>query len=289
MKRALLTLASCALFGVLMVSPRPTRAEGGVLPRLLGPVAQLAAAWQWVRVRVAIDEGRPSLGYMRAERAFELDPASTGPWSFLASHYAHDRASPDDEPDPALRTSWVRAALALLRRGQATAREPAELALHRALILVHVGDLEGAVPWEGGTLGAWREAEAAFQEALELDPGDARLWIQLVRHRVLRLGSQRFLPRRAQRLDVLRGALASLEQARASCHATGQLSLERGLLLAYVADSPDGPGWPGGRAALYASAVEAFQRAERAGVARAHEAEEAARAALSALGSVQDN
>ncbi len=254
--------------------------------RLLGPVAWLAAGWLWFRVRQALEEGRPGVAYARAERALELDPSSTGAWSFLASHYAHDRASPDAEPNPALRTSWVRAALALLERGEASAREPAELALHRGLILVHVGDFDGAIPWPGGKAGAWTEADSAFERAIELDSGGAAGWVQLARLRALRLASADLEPSLPARLAALESSLELLRRGGAHARRPGELAFERGLLLGLSADdAPLGDAWPGGRAALYEAAIGAFEEAELGGVPLAHSAAESARAALRALDS----
>ena len=253
--------------------------------RLLGPVASLAAGWEWVRVRQALEEGRPGIAYARADRALALDPRSTGAWSFLASHYAHDRASPEAEPEPELRTGWVRAALRLLERGELSAREPAELALHRGLILVHVGDFRGEIPWEGGRAGAWQEADSAFERAIELDPGGAAGWVQLARLRALRLASAELEASIPARLAALESSLELLHRGSAHARRPGELAFERGLLLGISADDEAlAAAWPGGRAALYSTAIAAFEAAEAGGVPLGHSAAESARAALDSVG-----
>jgi hypothetical protein len=271
----------------LMLVLLPQRATSTTFAaRLLGPIASLTAGWQWVRVRQALEEGRPGLAYSRAELALELDPSSTGAWSFLASHYAHDRASPDAEPNAALRTSWVRAALTLLERGEASAREPAELALHRGLLLVHVGDFDGAIPWPGGPGGAWLGADSAFERAIELDPGGAAGWVQLARLRALRLASAELEPSTPARLAALESSLELLRRGSAHARRPAELAFEEGLLMGITADEAQlGEAWPGGRAALYADAIRAFEAAELGGVRLAHDAAESARAALEALDS----
>ncbi len=285
MSKALRLLGWLVLIALLALLPgrEPSTTGRSLSARLLGPVGSLAAGWQWVRVRQAIEAGRPGLGYSRAELAFELDPSSTAAWSFLASHYAHDRASAEAEPDPELRTSWVRAALALLERGESTAAKPAELALHRGLILIHVGDMEGTIPWPGGARGAWLEAGLAFERAIELDPGDSQGWIQLGRLRALRLGSPELQPSQAERLAALEATLELLERGTAEVRRPGMLFFERGLLLGITADGGDGAAWPGGRRALYQAALRAFEQAEAEDPHLARRAGESARAALSAL------
>ena len=86
--------STCAmLLAVSILRPRESPRPGTFVARLFGPVASLAASGQWVRVHLALEDGRPEVAYSRAELAFELDPGATSAWSFLASHLAHDRAS----------------------------------------------------------------------------------------------------------------------------------------------------------------------------------------------------
>lgn len=257
--------------------------SGGSLPhRLLGPVSSLAAGWQWVRVRMALDAGRRDLAYSRAELALELDPTATDAWAWLASNMAFDRASPYREPSPELRTRWTELALDFLRRGEASARRPADLALQAGLILVRLGEAEGAIPWPGGTAAAWREAQENFVRATELDPGLTEAWVQRAAHRSLRLGDPLLEPARESRVQALVAALEVLEEGREPARRPEDLDFERGLLLAAFADGGDGDAWPGGRVALYQGALEAFERAHAGHHPLAHGALDAARVALEA-------
>lgn len=268
------------LFVALMSRSPKHSAPATLTARLLGPCASLAASAQWVRVGAAIDEGRHGLAYTRANLALDLDPEASAAWSFLASHYAHDRAAILAEPNPALRTSWVRTALALLERGEEVASKPAQLALHRGLILVHVGDLEGTVPWPGQKKGAWLDAERAFEDAIEHDRGATEAWVQLARHRVLRLAAPAFEPEPAQRVAALEAAVFLLHRGSAHARRPGRLDFERGLLLGISADGADGALWPGGRRALLDEACEAFLAAASHGTRGALGAAASAREAL---------
>lgn len=108
--------------------------EGSLLVALLGPVATFAAELEWVRFDLALRAGDVELAYARAETALWIDPGSTAGWNTYAAHLAFDRASPEREPEVARRRAWFDAALAVLARGEAAAREPAELALFAGLL-----------------------------------------------------------------------------------------------------------------------------------------------------------
>lgn len=280
---ALAAVALVALVATLRDTRAPARATS--LPqRLLGPVSSLAAGWQWVRVRMALDAGRRDLAYSRAELALELDPGATEAWSWLASNMAFDRASPYREPDPRQRLRWTEIALDLLRRGEASAERPAELAWQAGLTLVLVGDSEGEIPWRGGSVEAWREADRHFERATKIDPGLADPWAQRAALHGLRLGSAGVATSAAARLEALREALAILDRGLARAREPGSLHFERGLLLAAFGDGEDAHLWPGGRAELYRLAIEAFHGAERSHHPLAHDALHAAQAALDDLG-----
>ncbi|MFT7486969.1 MAG: tetratricopeptide (TPR) repeat protein [Candidatus Paceibacteria bacterium] len=261
--------------------PAPTSMSTG--RRLLGPIAQVAAAWQWVRVRVALDAGRSGLAMARAEIALELDPQATGGWKFLASTLAFDRASPDREPDPDLREEWTRVALDLLRRGEQSAAHPAELALQRGIILVHAGDSEGRIPWPGGAAGAWSEAQQAFLRAATLDPTSTEPWAHQAANRCLRLGSPEIAPEFGQRKQALEQALAFLDRGLELVHSPAALHFQRGMLLAFIAESPDGERYSGGKNALYTEAIDAFARAEAENFPLARVGKEGAQEALAEL------
>ena len=162
-------------WGVVLVSIAfaPGRARSNQRPRgpaqrLLGPISSLAASAQWVRVDHAFRAGRPALAFARAERALALDPASPEGWSFLAWQQASFLASEVRESDPARRLAWIRASLATAARGEAQSRDPAELALLQAVILVKVATLDPDIGWPGGLRALWEEAATHFERAHRL-------------------------------------------------------------------------------------------------------------------------
>lgn len=263
----------------------PNAEQGSLSGRLLGPMSEVAAAWQWVRVRSAMDDGQMDMAYSRAEFALQLAPRSTEGWSFLASNLAFDRASPDRQPSADLRTRWTEAALDLLSRGEKIARHPEQLALTRGLILVHVGDSQGQIPWPGNAEGAWSEAQVAFEEACRLDPGATEPWAHQAANLCLRLGSIEIEGDIKVRQAALKQALDRLDQGLQQVRRPSALHFQRGALLGYVGESPDGPLWPGGRVALFEMSVEAFRQAQSLDFPLAKLALEGAEEALSeALG-----
>ncbi len=148
-------------------APRDPRA---LAPRLLGPVASLAASVQWVRFDVTVQEGQFESAYAIAERALTLDPRAPQGWMHLASHLAYFRASAENEPQPERRRQWIAAALELLQRGAGQTSEPAELAFMRGLVLYTVAqiDAEQGLGWPGGRSAALSAAIQAFQNAGDL-------------------------------------------------------------------------------------------------------------------------
>jgi hypothetical protein len=148
------------------------RVPGGSLAeRLLGPVAELAADLQWVRTHDALRRGDVALAFARAESALALAPGATGGWLFLARYLAFDRASEEREVDPERRRAAVAAGLELARRGEACAREPAELALWQGLVRVKEAE-EGDLAWPGGARVLLGDAVADFERAAELGHAD---------------------------------------------------------------------------------------------------------------------
>ncbi len=147
----------------------PAGAPSALAPRLLGPISSLAASVEWVRFDLAWRRGRTEEAYARAERALELDPRSESGWIAFGLHLAFDRASASAEPYPRRRRAWIEEGLAVLRRGEARARDPGELLFVRGLVLSHVGRLclteSGGPDWPGGTRAAWEEGLAAFRAA----------------------------------------------------------------------------------------------------------------------------
>lgn len=255
---------------------------GSLSSRLLGPVSKLAGGWQWVRVRQALDDRRPELAYDRARLALELDPAATSAWAFFAGHLANDRASPFREPDPARRQRWTEAALALLRRGEAQAERPAELAAQAAAVLVRVAEYDGAIPWPGGRRGALLGAQEHLERATDLDPDWTEGWVLLAALRGLWLASPELVEGPEERVAALRRGLATLEEAASHGTRPGPIAFQRGMLLTVFAEEGEEAElglWPGGRAGALGEALRAFEAAREAGfpaaAAAVHELEEA--------------
>lgn len=166
MKRHRRVLAWVAVLGLLSVPvacpPRdlPQREPSFAL-RLLGPVASLAATLQWARVDVAIRDGRTDLAVARAETALAIDPTLTSGWVLLARYFAFELGSADRQPNPAQRLAWLQAALAVLERGEATARDPGELCVWGGLLLA-LAATDAELPWPGGARAIWIEAAERF-------------------------------------------------------------------------------------------------------------------------------
>ena len=151
---------------------------GSVFERLLGPFASLAASVEWVRFDGAVRAGRLERAYALAERALALDPGATQGWIHLAGHLVRDRASVERSPSAAERRRWIRAGIAVLERGEASARDPEDLALSRGLAWLTVAELDEAtgLGWPGGSAAAAREAIRALDRATALGhPSAARL------------------------------------------------------------------------------------------------------------------
>jgi hypothetical protein len=172
-RRRWLLFAAFVLALVPLWIPRSGGSRATLAMRLLGPLARPAALVQWVRVDEGLRDGRTDLALARAETAFALDPTLTQGWFFLSRHLALDLASPEREPDATKRARWVRAALAIAKRGEASADDPAELAFWRGLVLARTAEVDPTLPWDGGTRGMWREAIDAFELAAERGHPDA--------------------------------------------------------------------------------------------------------------------
>jgi len=160
-------LALSPELGTPASAPPPRRAG---LASLLGPAAGLAASVQWIRVHAALDEGRPALALARAQLALELDPGATHGWLSLARHQGLYLASVTREPDPERRARWLEAALQGLERGEELARQPAQLALTRGLLLVEHASREAGeqTPWPGGRETLLAAAVEAFSRSAQL-------------------------------------------------------------------------------------------------------------------------
>jgi hypothetical protein len=134
--------------------------------RLLGPIADLAANVQWVRVDDALRLGRPELAYARAETALSLAPGDPAGWCYLANHFIYERASELREPDRVARARWIQAGLDVLARGEKLARDPGRVAFRRGTFFVYFALLDDSErAWPGTRREAWLEAAAAFDRA----------------------------------------------------------------------------------------------------------------------------
>jgi hypothetical protein len=133
-------------------------------------------------------EGRTDLALARASTALELDPGDTAGWSLLAWHLALERGSILREPSPERRVVWLRAGLDVARRGEASARDPGELALWSALMLSQVAQEDAPPPWPGGVEALWREAAEAFERAAQGGHPEGAALAEAARARVPELG-----------------------------------------------------------------------------------------------------
>jgi hypothetical protein len=163
-------LAALALAAFLLAPPAPPEPwRSSPAARLLGPVARIAAAAQWVRVDRAIRAGREELALSRARAALALDPASPAGWSSLVHHLAFELGARALEPDPLARRRWFELALATAEEGEARSSAPEELAFQRALLWVWIASLEpDDRPLPAPEREAWERAAEAFERAARL-------------------------------------------------------------------------------------------------------------------------
>jgi len=155
--------------------------------QLLGPVASLAASVLWVRFDLALREGEPERAYALASDALRLDPRSTTGWSTLSHHLIFERASLENEPDPARRRQWIRSGLDVLARGESEVRAAGELAFLAALVLNYVSLIADEIAWPGGAVGALDEALECLERAASAGHPHAREHLELVRAERARL------------------------------------------------------------------------------------------------------
>jgi hypothetical protein len=163
--------------------------------RWLGPVAALAASFEWVRWTTALGRGELARAHTHAARALALDPASPEGWLTLAQHLVFDRSAAVMEPDRGRRTAFARAGLDVLRRGEARSRDAAGLALIGGDLAVFLAERAGAalpsqgadwigaapepelavhdLDWPGGPSALLDEAKACYTRARELGHPDA--------------------------------------------------------------------------------------------------------------------
>ncbi|MDZ4772812.1 MAG: hypothetical protein SGI72_06710 [Planctomycetota bacterium] len=166
---ALVCFALAIAIGAWTARRAPTHSERSLAERLLGPIAGLAAAAEWVRADAAWAHGRIDLYDARAEFALALAPRDPNGWAYYAHHLVYDRASPRRARLLEEREVWVRAGLAVLERGESVCREPGRLAFRRAIVflsLAQVDDAERPLPVTRRE--AWTSAAEAFERAAKL-------------------------------------------------------------------------------------------------------------------------
>ena len=132
-----IALAGIALL-VTQVTPERPRGSSSFGTRLLGPIATLASAVEWVRFDVALREGRPEEAYAHAHRALALDPGAPEGWITLGQHLILQRGTVVREPDPDARRAWIQAGFDQLAEGEARSRDPALVAFETGGLWLHV-------------------------------------------------------------------------------------------------------------------------------------------------------
>jgi len=169
-RRRLLWIAALALASApfafaphAWVTPAPRAST-----RLLGPLLPIVASAQWVRVDAAMRAGRPELALARAQTLFDLEPRSPDARVFVSTYLAFNVASPERELDPSRRAAWLRAAVDLLRAGEATVDAPGELALWAGQLLARAAETDPKAGGAAGARGLWSEAADCYQRAAEL-------------------------------------------------------------------------------------------------------------------------
>lgn len=182
-----------AVSGALVVAPlvsQDAHDERGIVERLVGPFAELAASVQWVRVDSALRQTRYAVAYTRAEDALDLAPRPAGGWIFLARHFVYERASLEREPDAEARRRWTRAGLDVLERGLARSGEPAELEFERGVIFTFLALVasdpalpRAEAPMPGAPSELFDSAASAYEHAARLGRTDAAELATAVRER----------------------------------------------------------------------------------------------------------
>jgi hypothetical protein len=139
--------------------------------RLIAPLLPLAASVQWVRVERAMRAGRPELALARSQTLFELEPRSGDARVFVSMYLAFQVGSPERELDPERRAEWLRAALEVVRGGEARGEDPAELALWQGELLARAAQQDPQLPWPDGVRGLWRDAARNYERAAQMGSG----------------------------------------------------------------------------------------------------------------------
>lgn len=134
--------------------------------RLLGPIANVAASLQWVRVDDAWNHGRPGLADRRARFALSLAPDDPAGWLYYGRHLVYDRGSATGEAPREERMRWVRAGIDVLERGERECAHPGPIAFGLAVVYLSMTQYEdGERPCPLTRAEAWRAAAEAFDRA----------------------------------------------------------------------------------------------------------------------------
>ena len=188
-RRVALTVAlACVIAGGAIERPQvdmDARRAMSPVQRMLGPVASVAASFEWVRYRVALGHGDEARAYGHAARALALDARTVAGWATLGDHFIFNRASPLEVADPAERRRWIRAGLDLMRRGEARAAAPGDLAHLAAIIRATylAGIPDEALGWPGGPAELLREARADVARAAGHGHPDSSMVLEFIDHR----------------------------------------------------------------------------------------------------------
>lgn len=156
------------------LSPSSEQRADRPLP-VLGPLAHLAAEGTWIAAQGARSAGQLERAVVLAERAVSLVPGDADGWERYGALLGGALASPEGEPDPALRLAWVQAALTVYSRGEAACDEPGPLALARAVLLLSRVEADPELPWPGGRRALLLAAADALDDASRWDPSLAEL------------------------------------------------------------------------------------------------------------------
>jgi len=161
-----IALSALAALPLMLSAPRGATDDtpsASTALRLAAPFVPLAANVQWVRVDAAMREGRPDKVLARATALLALDARSGEAQSFLSSYFGLQLASPEREPDAALRAQWLRIALDYAAHGERHAQRSWEFALWQGELLARAALVDPETAWSGGVRALWSEAAEHFE------------------------------------------------------------------------------------------------------------------------------
>lgn len=165
---ALVLFAAAGLLGAFSATRTTAQAPRSLAERLLGPIADLAAAVEWVRADVAWRHGRMDLFDARAATALRLAPSDPSGWATYAHHLVFDRPAPLGL-GPRERRLWVEAGLDVLARGERESRGRGALAFQRGIVFLYLAQFDDEDrPLAITRTEAWLSAAEAFDRAATL-------------------------------------------------------------------------------------------------------------------------